>query len=210
MPIADRGAFVQPKKGEIAFHKVGNCDSLVNEIRNSTQYWQMFSEVNKAARHDIGYDNIAFKNLSDSDSYQVRDFSRKCNDVFKDEISTLKVQLFEEIRRIKSEKHERYSKLKAQPESIDSIEIDLFLKTFDLCDIDLNCLELIILQNPSEFVTAIEKMSDDDFFRFTLKLDNFSEGASISKMKETLKEAEPGSKRKKKVIRTIKLKKGSK
>lgn len=210
MSIVYKSELDKSKKKKIEYQKFGVCDSIINKIRNSSQYWKMRSDIDKAARQEIGYGNEEFNNLQNSESNQLKDFSSKCQDEFKVEVSELNKQLLKEINRIKEEKIDRYTKLKTSPESIDSTEIASFLNTFDLCDTDLKSLELIILQNPADFVSSIDKLSDSDFFTFTLKLDDFPADSKISEMKNSLKNVVKKSKRKRKTIRKLKTRKANK
>lgn len=206
MTVVDKTELVKSKKKQVHYKKYGACDSIINKIRNGAEYWTMFSEIDKIARQDIGYNNEEFNKLKYSENSRLNDFSEKCQIEFKREIVQLKNRFINEINRIKEEKYQRYTQLKEKPELIDSITISSFLETFDLCETDLRTLELIILQNPTDFVTFIDRMNDSEFFAFTLKLDHFSEDAKILEMKQILKELEQSSKRKRKVIRKIKNK----
>jgi hypothetical protein len=208
MIIVENTEIAKSKKKKIEYQKYGACDSIINKIKNSSYYWKMRSNIDKVARQEIGYGNNEFNNLKNSENNRLKDFSEKCRDQFKIDVSKLKDQLLNEIQRIKEGKIDRFNRLRSNPESIDSTSINSFLETFDLCETDLKSLELIILQNSTDFLTSIDKLSDSDFFSFTLKLDDFSEDSNISKMKETLKESEQRSKRKKKIIRKIKKAKG--
>jgi hypothetical protein len=208
--IVDRTEPVKSKKKVIEYQKYGACDSIINKIRNSSYYWQMRSDIDKVARQEIGYGNDEFNNIKNSESNRIKDFFKKCQDEFNIEVSELKEQLLKEINRIKEEKIDRYTKLRTSPESIDFTEIVSFLNTFDLCDTDLKSLELIILQSPTDFVTSIDQLSDSDFFTFTLKLDDFPENSKIAEMKNSLKDVEKKSKRKRKAIRKIKQRKANK
>jgi len=208
MIIVENTEIAKSKKKKIEYQKYGACDSIINKIKNSSYYWKMRSNIDKVARQEIGYGNNEFNNLKNSENNRLKDFSEKCRDQFKIDVSKLKDQLLNEIQRIKEGKIDRFNRLRSNPESIDSTSINSFLETFDLCETDLKSLELIILQNTTDFLTSIDKLSDSDFFSFTLKLDDFSEDSNISKMKETLKESEQRSKRKKKIIRKIKKAKG--
>lgn len=208
MTIIDRNEPVKSKRKKNEYLKYGACDSIINKIRNSSEYWKMITEIDKIARQKIGYNNEEFKKFKYSESSRIKNFSEKCQDEFEIEVTELKDILIKEINRIKEGKFERFTRLKTNPESIDSNAISSFLETFDLCETDLKVLELIILQNPNDFVTLIDKLSDSDFFTFTLKLEDFPEDSNISKMKKTLKESEQRSKRKKKVLRKIKKTKG--
>lgn len=208
MTIVDRSEPVKSKRKKIEYQKYGACDSAINKIRNNAYYWKMRSDIGKVVRQEIGYGNDKLNNLQNLESNRIEDFSNKCQDEFKVEVSELNKQLLKEINRIKEDKIERYHKLKTSPETVDSTEIASFLNTFDLCDTDLKSLELIILQNPADFVTSIDKLSDSDFFTFTLKLDDFPENSKISEMKESLRKVAKKSKRKRKTIRKIKTTKG--
>ena len=208
MSIVHQTVFVKSKNTITEYQQYGACDSIINTIRNSALYWQMQRDINKVVRQEIGYRNEAFNNLRNSESIDLKDFSNKCQAVFKTEISELNKQLLNEIERIKERKIDRYTKLKASPETIDTTTIISFLKTFDLCDTDLKTLELIILENPAAFVTSIDNLSDADFFSFTLKLSSFPEDAKISEMKQQLKKVGTKSQRTKKIIRKIKTIKG--
>ncbi len=64
-----------------------------------------------------------------------------------------------------------------------------------------------MFHNPADLVNSIDKLSDSDFFTFTLKLDSFPESSKILKMKESLKNVEKKSKRNRKTIRKIKQRK---
>lgn len=204
MTIIDTTDIAQSKKKRVEYHKYGACDSIINKIRNSSYYWKMRSDIDKVARQEIGYGNIEFNNLLNSESNRPKDFSEKCQDEFKIDLSILKDQLLNKIQRIKEGKVDRFNRLRSNPESIDSKSIYSFLETFDLCETDLKSLELIILQNPTDFLTVIDKLNDYDFFSFTLKLDDFPEDANISEMKENLKKVEIKSRRKKKTMKKIK------
>lgn len=208
MSIISRNESLKSKKNKIEYLKYGACDSIINHIRNSSKYWNMLSEIDKMARKEIGYNNEDFNQFKYSKRSRIENFSEKCQDEFEIEVSELKGKLLKEINRIKEGKFERFIQFKSKPESIDSIAINSFLETFDLCESDLKALELIILNKPNDFVTSIDKMSDSDFFAFTLKLDDLPEELNISKMKETLKESGQRSKRKKKMIRKLKKTKG--
>lgn len=209
MTVVDEAKPVKSKKKEIQYQKYGVCDSIINKIRNSAEYWKMFSETDKISRQEIGYNNKEFNKLKYSENSRLNDFSEKCQNEFRIEIAQLKDKFLKEINRIKESKYQRYTRLKERPESIDSTSINSFFKTFDLCETDLKTFELIVLTNPLEFVTFIDKMNDTEFFTLTLKLDDFSEDSNISEMKQTLKELDLRSTRKNKVIRKVKKRKAN-
>ena len=204
LAITDRNESIKSKKNKIEYLKYGACDSIINKIRNSSKYWRMLSEIDKIARQEIGYNNEEYNKFKYSESNRIENFSEKCQDEFDIEVTELKDILVDEINRIKTRKLERYTLLKTSPESINSNAINSFLETFDLCETDLRALELIILTNPNDFLALIDKLSDSDFFTFTLKLDNFPLDTNILKMKETLKQSGQRSIRKKKIVRKIK------
>lgn len=209
MTVVDKTEPVKSKKKVLNYQKCGACDSIINKIRNSSNYWKMRNDIDKIASQEIGYGNEEFNNLKNSESNRIIDFSKKCQDKFRIEVSDLKDQLLSDIQRIKKKKVDRYSRFMANPESVDSKSISSFLETFDLCEIDLKTLEIIILNKPNDFVTSIDKLSNSDFLIFTLKLDGFTEDTIVSEMKQTLKELDIRSKRKKKVIRKIKKRKAN-
>ena len=208
MTVVDETKPAKSKKKAIQYHKYGACDSLINKIRNSAEYWKMFSEMDKIARQEIGNNNEEFNKLKYSENSRLNDFSEKCQNEFRIEIAELKDKFLKEINRIREDKYQRFNQLRERPESIDSTSITSFFETFDLCETDLKAFELIVLTNPREFVTFIDKMNDSEFFTLALKLDDFSEDTNISEMKQTLKELDFRSTRKNRVVRRIKKSKG--
>jgi len=209
MTVLDEANAAKSKKKVVHYQKHGACDSIINEIRNSAEYWEMLSETDKIARREIGYENEEFNKLKYSENSQLNNFSEKCQSEFRIKITELKDTFLKEINRIRENKYQRYTQLKERLHSIDSTSITLFFETFDLCETDLKTFELIILTNPSEFVGLIDKMNDSEFFTLTLKLDDFSEDTNISEMVQTLKELDIRSTRKNKVIRKIKKRKAN-
>ncbi len=204
MTILDSNESVNSKKRKIEYFKYAACDSIINKIRNSSEHWKMFSEINEIARLEIGYNNLAFNKIKYSESLHIENFSKKCQNEYKKDITTIKNKLLKEITRIKAEKYDRYMLLRTSPLSIDSAAINSFIETFDQCETDLRTLELIISTNPNDFVTTIDRLSDADFFTFTLKLSDFPGDTNTLQMKEKLKESEKSSKRKKQVLKKIK------
>lgn len=207
MTIIDRTEYSKSKKKKNEYLKYGACDSIINKIRNSTEYRKMFSETDKIAKHEIGYNNKDYNTFKYSESFRIKNLSEKCQDEFKMEVTQLKDKLVNEINRIKDVKFERYTRFKIKTESIDLSAINSFLESFDLCETDLKTLEIIILKKPNDFVTSIDQLSDFNFFIFTLKLVDFPYNTNITKMKESLKKSAQQSKRKHKIIRKIKIKK---
>ena len=210
MFTANRIVLEKPKKEEISYTKFSICDSIINEIRNGAQFWDMQSNVNSVAKQEIGFDNEVFNSFKSSESNRIRDFYNKCQNEFTSENSELNERLLKEIQNIKKGKIDRYTRLKSKPESIDFNMISTFLKTFDHCETDLKSIELIIIQHPTYFVNSINDLSESEFFTLTLKLRNFPHNAKISEMKKSLKEVSANSKRTKKVIQKIKKQKASK
>lgn len=204
MNIVDQVEPANSKKKAVNYQKYAACDSIINKIRNSSEYWKMLSEIDKIAAQEIGSNNERFNQFKHSENARLNDFSEKCQIEFRKEIVQLNDTFLKEIRRIKEEKYQRYTQLKEKPESINAASINAFFETFDLCETDLKTLELIILKNPEDFVTFIDRMNDSDFFTFTLKLNDFAEEAKIAEMKQILKELGQRSKRKKTVIKKIK------
>lgn len=209
MTVLDEANAAKSKKKVVHYQKHGACDSIINEIRNNAEYWEMLSETDKIARREIGYENEEFNKLKYSENSQLNNFSEKCQSEFRIKIAELKDTFLKEINRIRENKYQRFTQLKERLHSIDSTSITLFFETFDLCETDLKTFELIILTNPSEFVGLIDKMNDSEFFTLTLKLDDFSEDTNISEMVQTLKELDIRSTRKNKVIRKIKKRKAN-
>ena len=195
------------KKKVIQYQKYGACDSIINKIRNSAEYWKMESDINKIAKQEIGYRNEEFNKIRYSESNRIKDFSVKCQDEFNAEISKIKTELTQEIDRIKEVKINRFNRLSANPESINLNAIKIFLETFDLCGTDLKSLELIILKNPNDFINTVDNLSDSNFFTFTLQLDQFPEDSKVLEMKASLKSLDIKSRRKKKIIKKIKNRK---
>jgi len=208
MTIIEKIESKKSKKEKIKYERIGACDSIINEIRNNTQYREIQNEIDKIARQEIGYDNDEFNNFSRSIPNEIKDFSKICHDKFKTEIFKFRKQLLKKIQRIKSEKEDRYTKLETSPE-LHSTEIASFFKTYDSCDTDFKSLELIIIKHPAKFMNSVDKMNESDFFTFTLKLDNFPQNSNTSKMKENLKETLIKSKRKRTIIRKIKKRKAN-
>lgn len=206
--VVDKAKSAKSKKNAIHYQKYGACDSLINKIRNSAEYWKMINETDKNATQEIGSNNEEFNKLKYSENSRLNNFSEKCQNEFRIEVAELKNTFLKEINRIKENKYQRYTRLKENPKSIDSTSINSFFETFDLCETDLKTFELIVLTNPREFVTFIDQMEDSKFFTLTLKLDGFAEDTNISEIKQTLEELELSSKRKKKVIRKIKVTRG--
>lgn len=198
------------KKQQVTYHKYAACDSLINEIRNSSAYWELINTVEKKAHIEIGPKNIEFQQFTYSKNAPIKKFSVKCRDGYNRDLAELEKQLIHEIQRIKLEKVKRYQRIKSNTDIRSATVIDTFLTTFDFCDTDIQSLELIILQFPTDFVTAIDKLSESDFFLFTLKLNGFREEARVALMKKTLKSIDKRSSRKKKVIRKIKTRKAKK
>jgi hypothetical protein len=209
MTVLDEANAAKSKKKVVYYQKYGACDSIINKIRNSAEYWKMFSETDKIARREIGYNNEEFNKLKYSENSQLNNFSEKCQSEFRIKIAELKDTFLKEINRIRENKYQRFTQLKERPQSIDSTSITSFFETFDLCETDLKTFELIIITNPREFVAFIDKMNNSEFFTLTLKLDDFSEDTNISEMKQTLKELDIRSTRKNKVIRKIKKRKAN-
>ncbi len=204
MSLVHNNQTEKSKNKEIIFEKLGACDSIINQIRNSADYWKMYNETSEIARKEIGDNNDEFNKFKYSEKYNLNDLSKKCRIEFRIEIAELKAKFIEEISRIKEDKYQRYTQLKETPDSIDSESIKLFFETYDVCETDLKTLELIILESPGEFVDFIDRMNDSEFFTFTLQLGDFAENTNISKMKQSLRELEHRSKRKQKVLRKIK------
>lgn len=184
------------------------CDSLVNKIRNSSSYWKMKSEIDKIAREQIGYDNNDFNTFKYSQDNKSSDLSKKCFNEYKTEENELRQKLLVKIESIKKTKEKRLTEFKKNIDSISPEAISMFLSTFNQCSSDLKSLEIIIINEAKLFMQELEKLSDSDFFVFTLKLDSFPKDTNISKMREHLKQKDINSSRKKKVIKKMKTTKG--
>lgn len=189
---------------KIVIDKYNICDSLVNHIRNSASYWKMRFEVDELARKAIGYDNKEFNEIRYKDGNRINGFSEKCFDEYKADENELKERLLLIIKSIKAKKEERFQKLNNTQLLVNSNMISSFLETFNNCLYDFKSLEIVILRHPELFVNEINKLSDSEFFTFTLKLDNFPKTADIKKMKDILEQTNLKNTRKKKVIRKIK------
>lgn len=189
---------------KIVINKYNICDSLVNQIRNSASYWEMRFEIDELAREEIGYDNKEFNEIRYSDKNRINVFSEKCFDEYKTDENELKERLLSIIKSIKTKKEERFQKLNNAQLHVDSNMISSFLNTFNQCLYDFKSLEIIILQQPELFIQEINKLSDSDFFSFTLKIDNFPKTANLKKMKDSLEQTAAKNTRKKKVIRKMK------
>ncbi len=195
------------KKNKKIYYRYGNCDSIVNEVRNSSQYWNNISEIENIARMEIGFGNIVFKKYLDVNSKELRNFSEQCSPNYNVEISTFQKEYLEEIQRIKLSKLARYEQLVLNSKSIEVRFISEFLESFDVCETDYKSLELIIIESPESFVRVIDKLSDSEFYNFTINLDSFPINSRILEMKTSLKNVKVGSSRKAQIIRKIKQKK---
>lgn len=195
------------KKKNLEYQKYQACDNVINNIRNSSNYWKMRSEVSEIAKQEIGSENEAFSATQHKEDVRLKDFSSKCQAEYKKEINEFKEQLIGEIQRIKQGKIDRYNSLKKNAESTTVSEINTFLKTFDVCKTDQNGLALVIMNNPNNFVKSIDSMSESEFFQLTLKLRHFHETIAISEMKKSLKAATIKSKRKNTVMKKMKYRK---
>ncbi len=89
MAMLDETKPAKSKKKVIHYQKYGACDSIINKIRNDAEYWKMFSETDKIARQEIGYNNEEFNKLKYSENSRLNDFSKKCQNEFRIEIAEL-------------------------------------------------------------------------------------------------------------------------
>lgn len=210
IPIATLNGTQTKKSKQIVYEKLGVCDSIINEIRNAAQYWEMQSQINAVARVEIGYSNEAFNRIMNTDSNRIKEFYTACHTEFVHELTDMKAFLLNAIEGIKKEKIDRFTNFQTSPEMIDSISIVAFLETFDECEIDFKSLEIMIIHDPKSFIKAINTLSETEFFTFTLKLNNFPENSNVSEMKARLKSVKKNSRRAKMTIQKIRRGKGLK
>ncbi|WP_027420752.1 hypothetical protein [Crocinitomix catalasitica] len=186
-----------------SFQSMDPCDSLVNDLLNSALSHQTASALDKKARLLIGDKNSKYQQHQQDNRPTVVDEYQNCHEDFQ----LLNNKWYEEqialIESIKIEKENRYATINATTNIANEFMAN-FLSEFDRCEIDYNAFALLASNHTETFLTAIHRMSEDDFFDLQLKLKRLPESIQTDKAIAALKSAEIKSNRKKKIIRELK------
>jgi hypothetical protein len=190
---------------KVKVKRLSECDSLINYIRNNAAYFSMLSHVDDTAKQQFGHFNKAFQQFRrDKDSPFTYHFHKSCHNDYKLQLDTLKSELLAKIDLIKRSKLERYLQFKNNPTYTLARDISELFSSFDRCSYDLKSLEIIVINNPTETLQALDQLDDTAFLVFTLQLDGFPKTVNLNKMIESVKTTDYNSSRKKKLIKSLK------
>lgn len=197
--------YIDTKRNKTNFYRsYGICDPDINKIRNSASYFRMRNEVDNIARTKLGYDNKEFLNLRRDSFSRSHFFAIHCYNDFQNKKEKLRQEYTRIIDSLYSEKVTRLNLIKSNPTSITQSFVDSFISSFNYSDPDFRSLEIIIRDNTSFFVNSIHKLSESDFFSFTLKLDGFPDDMNLIVAKSALKKYKSKTKRERKIVRKMK------
>lgn len=166
----------------------------------------MQSEIDNIVRSKIGYDNKNFQDFKTLNRLPPDIFIKTCNTNYLTIQFDLQQKYLSCIDSLYNDKEQRFIWIKSNQESINQDYIDSFISNFNYSDPDFRSLEVIIVKHPELFLNSVYKLSETDFFPFTLKLDGFPKDIHLSQAKSKLEQATNKNKRKRKVIRKMKNK----
>jgi len=196
------------KSDSIKFITVHHCDSFVNIIRNSAVSTKLRKQIDSITRESIGYDNKDFQEFYSANRPPWKSVYQTCHAEYKVMIRNLKQELQSQIMSIYDGKQKRYSWIRANHASINQDYIDSFMLTCDAAEPDYRSIDLIIKHHPDLFVSAINKLSEIDFYRLTLGLESFPTDIDLTKTIQSLKLTSSKGARKRKVINKMKNNEG--
>lgn len=200
----DSGYIELKKKKPLMYRYYGSCDFAINKIRNSASYWQMKSKIEDIARSKIGYDNKNFQDFKTLNRLPSDIFHKICNTDYQTIQFAIQQKYLSCIDSLYNDKEKRFSWIKSNKETIDQKYIDSFINAFNKSDPDFRSLKIIIMNYPEYFLNSIYKLSDNDFFSFTLNLDGFPKDMNLANAKSKLEETKNKNRRVQKVIRKMK------
>jgi hypothetical protein len=129
-------------KNKIEYQKYGICDSTINEIRNSIQYFNLLSEVDDIAESQIGDENKQFRSFKYSDENRISDFHSLCYDTYSKALIGLREKFIKEIEAINKDKISRFELIESDPKALTKSDIGEFIETFNVCTPDFKIPEI--------------------------------------------------------------------
>src|SRR5205085_9040928 len=164
-----QGKHVSIGPGEFS-RKVDKCDTTINKIRNSALDNRLFSDLDEAARREIGYDDQKFKSTIRNEHPTERQTVTLCHDDFRTAASHWFGIQADNINEIKKGKIARLDEIRGDSPKVDNEYIKSFLNDYSSCETDQTAILVLITNHPDDFLAVCKEMADTDFFTLTLKL----------------------------------------
>ncbi len=204
----DSGYVDLKRKRPIFYHYYAICDPVINIVRNNASYWRMENEINEIARAKIGYDNRALLDIRNDNWSSFNFLSKHCYTDYQTMELKLRQKYMACIDSIFDDKVKRLNWIKSNQTLITQVFVDNFITTFNYSSPDFRSLEILMRNHTDLFLNSIYKLSESDFFSFTLKLGQFPQEINLTETKSALEKTVSKDKRKRKVIRKINNNKG--
>jgi hypothetical protein len=183
------------------------CDTLINEIRNSSLSFRTSSMLSDTAKKYIGYDNEKFR-LTRNENSPTESVEREfCHNKFKQLNKKWFDFQLKSIENIKQEKQTRLEEIK-KTERFSKEYVSIFLSDFNNCSIDKIAIIEIMTKSPNEFLIACKKLSDTDFYGIKLKLSDLPENIKTDMAIKSLNSSDIKTNRKRKLIHKLKKNEG--
>lgn len=192
------------KTKQLKYHKVKECDSMINKIKNKALIWEINSETYDSSRIFIGYNNQTYRKYKNRNIIEQNKIIQTCYYDFIQVATDYRKKLLTEISRIHKEKKNRYVWFKENKSKVSTSDIRTFNYSFDYCDIDKRTLILIIINHTDSFIKVCDEMNQDDFFSFKLGINYLPKGLDAGLAIQRLEKSEIKSSKKRKIIRKLK------
>jgi len=180
----------------------GFCDSKINKIRNSALNHKEWGVTEKISREKIGYDNKEIAEFKRNTSISREIIESTCSDSFLVVMSEWTQNVNEKIEEIYNQKIERKKWIENNRDKIDVLYIVEFLKTFDRNIPDIESFIEIIIVNPKDLITEINRQE----FPYLIywKLDITPKSDRLSKAIDVLENSKLGGKTYRKIKKQFK------
>jgi len=180
----------------------GFCDSKINTIRNSALNYKEWRVTEEISRDKIGYDNKEIAEFKRNTSISKEIIESTCSDSFLVVMSEWTQNVNEKIEEIYNQKIERKEWIENNRDKIDVEYIVEFLKTFDRNIPDKESFIEIIIINPKDLITEIDKQEYP--YETYWKLDNIPKSDKLSKAIEVLEKSKLKGKTYRKIKKRLK------
>lgn len=179
------------------------CDSMVNTLRNSVYLQKEMNKLDSCPRAKLGYrNNFSWFRLIGDSKVRINQCAENYSEELKPELSRIQYRIDSTYKG----KENLYHSLVDGSVQMDHVTMMNYLISGEIGELDYLIFEWLILNDTRNFVSVIEKMEENNFFIFTLALNDFPLKCNTENMKNTLKKLDFGGTRKDKLIKKIRTK----
>lgn len=180
------------------------CDSTINYIRNSSLYHTYLSKINKISNDSIGRNNKEFSDFKRENFITEKIVRQTCSNEFPMILQVFSDKCLRKIDEISVQKKMQTEWVKNNPDKIDLLYVQSFVKNVSDCKADQETFIELIIANPRNVILTIEGI-DYLSIAFDLNdLEDLRDSIRVQLALDVLKNRNLYGKMNRKVIRILK------